>query len=196
MLNFRQLRNAVIFIVVTASLCVTIQKQANSKENGNVKPASPSPSPTASPSPSPTISPIIPSPTTSAKLGIPSDKNPLINNNCGWEVTKINPSEQLKAFRFNKKGQMRIYYNSASGGFFRNAKYELDNNSNKYPQPINIIIGNRTIETIFEIKEYMLNNKKSQTLRIEIIDVKPGQPRPSQITQKGVREFRPSCFLL
>ncbi|MGJ5674337.1 MAG: hypothetical protein ACR9NN_12105 [Nostochopsis sp.] len=184
MLNFRQLRNTFFFIVVTASLCVAFVNQVSSKASPNKKVENVNSKSQSS------------SPTPPTKLGTPSDENPLINKNCGWEATKTNSSEQLRAFRFHKKGQMKIHYNSSSGGFFRNAKYELSNNSDKYPQPINIILGNRTIETIFELKDSVVDKKKVQLLRIELIDIKPGQPRPSQITEKGVREFRPGCSFL
>lgn len=105
----------------------------------------------------------------------------LILGNWLAEDTSIQP----RGFIFEKNNKLIVVYQSYSGAFTIEGEYSIREKIGDYTA-IDLIINNRTIETIFQIVD---NNQGGKVLSMELMGLKKDEDRPTEITPKRERKF-------
>jgi Bacterial Ig domain/Cadherin-like domain len=115
------------------------------------------------------------------------DKNYLILGAGKIWRSKRNDSEPY-ALNFQKGGKLVIHYRYSAGTFTRDAKYKVADRG-RCPSLLDIDMGDgKLLKTIFRIE----TKSSAKTLSIELVDLRFGQARPSDITDYGAKHFQDS----
>ncbi len=95
-------------------------------------------------------------------------------------------SIQPLGFIFETDNKLIVVYQSSSGVFTMERKYKIGKKTGSYTA-IDLIMNNRTIETIFQIID---DNQGSKLLRMELLSLSNDENRPTEITPKRERRFK------
>lgn len=93
-----------------------------------------------------------------------------------------NRSIQPKGFSFEENNKLIVVYQSSSGAFTVEGKYNIGQKIDSVTS-IDLIINDRIIETIFQIVD-------GNVLSMELMGLNKGENRPTKITPKRERKFK------